>query len=149
MDSNSIAAAVRTEVETLHRFFVDWFSGQCPNDDEYFAQEFEQRFDPKFLLIPPAGTTLGLETLSQAVYTRYASNPDFQIAIRQVSVRCRSERYVLATYEEWQKNALASTPANNGRVATVVFHLDSKLTWFHVHETWLPQDVMESESYDF
>ena len=149
MDSNSIGAAVTAEVETLHCFFVDWFSGQCPGTEEYFAREFKQRFDPKFLLIPPAGTTLDLDTLSQAVYTRYASNPDFRIAIRQVRVRRESDQYVLATYEEWQRNALASTPANNGRVATVVFHLNSKLTWFHVHETWLPQDVMDSEPYDF
>ena len=149
MDSNSIEAAVTTEVETLHRFFVDWFSGRCPNTEEYFTQEFKRRFDPKFLLIPPAGTTLSLDTLSQAVYTRYASNPDFRIAIRQVSVRRKSDQYVLATYEEWQKNALASIPANNGRVATVVFHLDGNLTWFHVHETWLPQDIMDSEPYDF
>ena len=149
MDSNSIEAAVRTEVETLHQFFVEWFSGQCPNNDQYFAREFKQRFDPEFLLIPPAGTALSLETLSQAVYARYGSNPDFRIAIRQVNVRRESDHYVLATYEEWQKHALASTPANNGRVATVVFHFDRKLTWFHVHETWLPRDIMDSEPYAF
>lgn len=112
-------------------------------------QEFNQRFDPKFLLVPPSGTALNLETLSQAVYTRHGSNPDFRIAIRQVSIRHESDQYVLATYEEWQKNALASTPANNGRIATVVFKFDGKLTWLHVHETWLPQSVMGSEPYDF
>ena len=149
MDSNNIEAAVRTEIEALHLFFVDWFSGQCSNNDEYFAQEFKQRFDPRFLLIPPAGTTLDLDALSQAVYTRYASNPDFRIAIRKVRVLREWDEYVLATYQEWQKNALASTPANNGRIATVIFHLDDRLTWVHVHETWLPQDLMDTEAYDF
>ena len=149
MRSHSIGTAVRDEIEALHRFFVEWFSGRCSNSEEYFRQEFEQRFDQQFLLIPPAGTTLNLEALSQSIYSRYASNPEFRIAIRQVRVQRQVSGHVLATYEEWQRNALASTPCNNGRVASALFHLDEKLTWLHVHETWLPKNIMEAGPYDF
>ena len=149
MRSHSIETAVRDEIEALHRFFVDWFSGNCSNSDEYFRQEFEQRFDQQFLLIPPAGTTLDLKALSQNIYPRYASNPDFSIAIRQVRVQQQWGRQVLATYEEWQRNALASTPSNNGRIASVIFHLGEEITWLHVHETWLPQSIMAAGPYDF
>jgi hypothetical protein len=56
---------------------------------------------------------------------------------------------VLATYEEWQRNALASKPADNGRIATVVFKIGDPLKWVHIHETWLPEAVMAPDDYDF
>ena len=59
---------------------------------------------------------------------------------------------MLATYEEWQRNALASTPPDNGRVATVLFEDDraeDRLRWLHIHETWLPEEVMAAGPYDF
>lgn len=149
MDAENIETVVRTEVEMLHRFLTDWFSGRCASGREYFAQEFKQRFDQQFLLIPPAGSIVNLDMLCRSIYSRYASNPNFRIAIRQVRVWRVWNGHVLATYEEWQRNALASTPPNNGRIATVVLHVDDKLTWLHVHETWLPQDIMNAGPYDF
>lgn len=57
--------------------------------------------------------------------------------------------YVLATYEEWQRNAIASKPADNGRIATALFRAREQLRWIHVHETWLPRDVMAAGPFDF
>ena len=56
---------------------------------------------------------------------------------------------VLATYEEWQRNALASDPPDNGRIATVLLELGPDIVWHHVHETWLPPDRIRAGSYDF
>lgn len=142
--------AVRQEVEALHEFFVSWFSGESSLDSFDFG--FLGRFDSDFLLIPPAGTLLGREELAAGVRRGHASNPDFRVAIRNVQVRRVFDGKILATYEEWQRNALASTPPDNGRIATVLFTdvgESAPLRWLHIHETWLPDAVMAAGPYDF
>lgn len=149
MIETELQSRVREEIESLHRFFVEWFTGSIPATDENFQTGFMQRFDESFLLIPPAGTILELSTLAEGIRSNHNSNPDFRIAIRAVTI-CRSwDQYILATYEEWQRHALASTPPDNGRVATVLFRIDTDLQWLHVHETWLPDEIMQAGPYDF
>lgn len=145
----SLQAEVREEIEDLHRFFVDWFTGKTANTDAVFTQRFLNRFEEHFLLIPPAGTMLELSMLAGGIRSNHASNPDFRIAIRNVVVRRTWDDLVLATYEEWQRNALASRPADNGRLATILFKRETGLRWLHVHETWLPDAVMQAGPYDF
>lgn len=149
MNDISIHQQVRDEIAALHRFFVGWFSGALANSSEIFDTQFGRRFDEHFQLIPPAGTKLGLSTLTSDIRAAHGSNPDFRIAIRGVQVCHRCDHYVLATYEEWQRNARASSPADNGRRASVLFGAGDELRWQHVHETWLPPDVMEAGPYDF
>lgn len=147
MTDTRLQEVVRDEIEALHRFFVGWFSGSLAASE--FDAGFLQRFDPGFRLVPPAGTLLGLDDLAGSVRSAHASNPEFRIAIRNVEVRLTSSEHVIATYEEWQRNALASTPPDNGRVATVVFANARPLRWLHVHETWLPEPVATAGPYDF
>ena len=92
---------------------------------------------------------MGLRDLSELVKSGYASNPNFRIQIRNVKISHQFGEYIVATYEEWQRNALASNPPNNGRIATVLFHTGSRLSWLHINETWLPKEMMEAESYEF
>ena len=145
--SLSIHDRVRQEVEGLHEFFVGWFSGRLPERE--FESGFLSRFSDDLVFIPPAGTLLGLPELSAAVRAGHATNPEFRVQIRRVEVQREFEGFVLATYEEWQRNALASTPPDNGRVATVLFAFREPLRWLHIHETWLPRDVMAEGPYDF
>ena len=56
---------------------------------------------------------------------------------------------IVATYEEWQRNALASKPADNARIATVLFRKEESLKWLNVHETWMPETAAPAGSYDF
>ena len=137
------------EIEALHCFFVGWFSGKIANTDNEFAKGFMERFDSQFRLIPPAGINLGLSQLASSIRSGHGSNPRFRIQIRNVVVRRVFADHCLATYEEWQRNALASTPPDNARVASVIFRIDERLKWLHVHETWMPKDVMEAGPYDF
>jgi len=146
----SITDRARTEIESLHTFFCEWFAGHLPK--ESFNEKFLNRLSKDLVFIPPAGSNLGLDDLSSSIYRGYASNPDFRIQIRNVSVTREFDGYIVATYEEWQRNALASTPPDNGRIATVVFAVDGpseKLTWLHIHETWLPDEVIAAGPYDF
>lgn len=145
--TNEFEDIVRTEIEDLHNFFVGWFTGTF--DINSFESGFLSRFDPDFLLIPPAGIILALDVLSTSIKNTYNTNPDFRIAIRNVKIRRVLENEIIATYEEWQRNALASTPPNNGRVATVVFKKTEPLQWLHVHETWMPEAVQSAGPYDF
>jgi hypothetical protein len=139
--------AVRSEIGGLHEFFVGWFSGALPASA--FDVGFAARFDPGFLLVPPAGSLLGLAQLSETVRARRASNPEFRVAIRNVTVRRRLDGLLLATWEEWQRNALASRPPENSRIATVLFRDVRPLRWLHIHEPWLPDEVARAGPCDF
>jgi hypothetical protein len=139
--------SIKHEIEALHAFFVAWFTGQAA--ESQFGAEFLGRFDPDFHLIQPAGNVLKLKDIAEAIRSRYASNPDFRIAIRNVQILRILPGHVLATYEEWQRNALASTPANNARLASALFSADLPHRWVHVHETWLPEAIARAGPYDF
>ena len=143
----SIEDRVRQEVEDLHHFFYGWFRGELPG--ESFEPQCSVRFAPELVFIPPAGRLYGLEDLVSMIRDGYGTNPEFRVCIRNVAVRGRFGGYVLATYEEWQRNARASVPADNGRIATVLFAEDDTLRWRHIHETWLPDEVMAAGPYDF
>ncbi|ORU92541.1 MAG: hypothetical protein A6F71_08685 [Cycloclasticus sp. symbiont of Poecilosclerida sp. M] len=75
-------------------------------------------------------------------------NPALRLAIRNVKVQRVCNKFVLVTYEEWQRNAVASTPPNNARIATVLFEKKKdKLDWLHIHETWMPGEIAAKGSY--
>ena len=134
-------------IEGLHEFFCEWFGGRVPKS--VFESEFLPRFSTHLVFIPPAGRYLGLADLGESIRSGYGSNPEFRVQIREVKVLRQLGRHVLVTYEEWQRNALASTPPNNGRIASVLFESGTRLKWVHIHETWLPREVMERDDYDF
>ncbi len=143
----SLEERVRREVEDLHQFFYGWFRGEI--DRQSFESKFLPRFAPDLVFIPPGGRLYGLPDLSSMIRGGYGSNPEFRVCIRKVEVRRRFDGHILATYEEWQRNARASQPADNGRIATVLFTDEDPLRWLHIHETWLPEDVMATGPYDF
>ena len=143
----SLEDEVRAEIEALHAFFVGWFSGRLAQSE--FEAGFLERFDRDFLLVPPAGMLLRLDDLAGSVRSAHATNPDFRIVIRNVTVRRQLDGHVLATYEEWQRNALASTPPDNARIASVLFRDTRPLRWLHVHETWMPEAIARAGPYDF
>ncbi|MDJ0926806.1 MAG: DUF4440 domain-containing protein [Gammaproteobacteria bacterium] len=145
--NRELEQAVRNEVERLHDFFVSWFAGELPETS--LDAGFVDHLGPDFVLIPPGGIVLSRDDIAEAIRQSYASNPDFRIAIREVRIRQVLDDYLVVTYEEWQRNALQSSPADNGRLATALFRRGPSLEWLHVHETWLPEAVMTAGPYDF
>ena len=138
---------VRDEVEALHVFFTGWIHGELSIDA--FEADFVPRFDPEFLLVQPSGNLVPLDELLSAARGTHASNPEFRIAIRNVKVRRAFGNHVLATYEEWQRNAVAPKPPNNARMASIIFKQTDRLEWFHCHETWLPDAIASAGPYNF
>lgn len=138
---------VTAEVAALHEFFVDWFRGTAPVDS--FEPRFLAPLSPDFTMIPPSGQLLERPTLVAAIRDARGGNPDIRIAVRNVAVRRVLNDHVLATYEEWQRNALPPARPDNGRISTVLFRRSPRLEWLHVQETWLPEAVMAAGPYDF
>lgn len=130
------------EIESLHRFFEDWFMGRLADDDEEFSR-LEEALAPSFAMVTPDGRSLDRATLVQslrAAHGRYAageSEHPFRIWTRLSRVHAMDDRFVIAEYEEWQeKDGIAK-----GRASSVVFErrAASKWLWHHVHETWLAE----------
>ena len=145
--TEDLESNVREEVERIHRFFVDWFSGAVPESD--FETQLVSRLDPNFVIVPPDGALMEFDALVPGLRQGYGSNPDFRIAIRNLRVRHVSQDHVIATYEEWQRNARSSASPNNGRISTAIFTNTDPLIWLHIHETRLPEDVSAAGPYDF
>lgn len=153
VERSDLAVAARAEIEALHAFFVGWFRGTLSNDEDTFARGFARRFEPGFLLIPPAGTLLPLARLSRMIRAGYGTNPDFAIEIRDVTLRREIGKVAVVTYQEWQRNAKSSQPANNGRVATALLQPDrvapGGFAWLHLHECWLPRALVDADPFAF
>jgi hypothetical protein len=146
----SVAREVIAEIERMHEFFVGWFNGAHPKEDALLERELVAHIDAEFVIVQPGGVVSTLGTIAGAIGAAHGTNDAFRIQVRNVKVRWVHANVLCATYEEWQRNATASTPANNARIATVLFlRTPDGLMWLHVHETWLPPDVMAADAYDF
>jgi hypothetical protein len=153
-DQAQLLAAARAEVDDFHVFFDDWFTGACPRTEELLEARLADRLGQDFQLIYPGGGVIDRAGLIDGVRQSYGKSPGYKTQIRDVRLRpMEANGYLLVNYEEWQKNAANSTPPNNGRLSSVVFRIVShdpiKLEWLHLHETWLPADVMAADPFDF
>lgn len=149
---SELLEAARRELQEMHAFFVEWFRGECAQEDALFAQRLSSHFAPSFQIVFPGGDTLAGQALFAGMRAGYGGSPDFAIEIRAIREVAQAGDLSIFTYEEWQRNATNSAPSN-GRISTVVFRRDDAqpngLTWLHVHETWLPQAQIEAEPFDF
>lgn len=140
MPNETVADDCRAEVETLHRFFVEWFSGTLPNTDETWSR-LEDSLAPGFALVAPSGELLEQAPLLASLrrmHGHHGPETAFRIEVRDLACRHVTDDFVIATYVEWQ--TLRGKEAS--RVSTAVFQRDAAsprgLRWLHVHETWRP-----------
>lgn len=134
---SNLEAAIRAEIEDLHVFFVDWFTGTAAKDQ--LETRFGAAMDEGVVFVSPDGARLERADLMNGFAIGHGANPDFRIAIRDVKVQREIGDLVLATYTEWQRGAARSGRADNGRFTTVLMTRDAPHRWLHVHETWLPE----------
>lgn len=142
------------EIIELHELIEDWVTGRCPDTDEVWTSRLSDRFIPGFHIIMPAGALMRGDGLWGPMRAAYGRNPDFRIQIRNIDQRVELEGGASVwTYEEWQRNALNSTPKDNGRTSSAVFvacpRRDTGLQWAHIHETWLPDSTVEAHVFDW
>lgn len=141
---------IRKHVIDIHRFFSEWVSGSCPEDDATFRAGLLDRIDGDTMVIMPGGIGYPAEVFTKYMRGLHGSNPKFRIQIRNITLRHRIGDALVVTYEEWERNAKDSRPPDNGRLSTMVLRdRGDRLETLHVHETWLPAEVMAAGPYDF
>lgn len=125
-----------SEIQALHQFFQDWFTGSIAETEANFAR-VTSVLHPHFCLVAPDGQLSDRATVLRWIWKGYGTRPDFQLWAEQTVLRHRTNQLALATYEEWQQTPGSQTV----RLSSALFQrrLDAPhgVEWLHVHETWL------------
>ncbi len=131
--------ACKTEIEALHQFFQDWFSGAIAQSEANFTR-ITRALSSEFALISPDGTLADYATVIGWLRGGYGSRPHFRLWTDKIAVRHQRGDLALATYEEWQEIDGQITT----RLSTVLFGVNADapqgVAWLHVHETWIGVD---------
>ncbi len=132
----SSSRAIEREIDGLHRFFEEWFTGRLAQTWEVYAR-FADVTAPEFHLISPTAAMINRDQALTWVWNIHAERPESRIWVENVQLTAvRGELYV-ATYEEWQEGPDGRTV----RLSTALLEEDDAkrpngLRWLHVHETW-------------
>ena len=123
------------EVEELHQFFQDWFSGSLPKTDDAFAR-FADTLNASFSIVGPDGKITQHADLLKGLHAAHNAGA-FKIWIENAVARQLNADLWMVLYEEWQVRNEEQTV----RQSTVLFGRNPKtpngVEWLHVHETWL------------
>lgn len=129
-------ATCRREIESLHEFFVDWYTGRTAEETH---DRVERALGPDFEMVTPDGTRLEYADIVDEIRGSYASREPgtFDIHIRNVETRYTGDGCSLVRYEEWQETPNGTT----GRSSTVLFETSPDapggVIWRDLHETWI------------
>lgn len=131
-----MADRYRREIESLHRLFVEWYTGVLDNGS---FEQLDDAFGPSFELVSPDGTVHDRTDILGSIREAYESYApgEFDIEIRNVEVLADYDDVTLVRYEECQDTPEGVT----GRLSTAVFgpasENDDAIEWRYVQETWL------------
>ena len=134
----------RREIESLHEFFVDWYTGQTGADT---YDRVERALAADFEMVTPDGVRNKYADVVDGIRGEYASREPgtFDIEIRNVETRHTGDNHALVRYEEWQESPDGTT----GRLSTVLFEDDpdapGDVVWLDLHETWLDSPSSDEE----
>jgi hypothetical protein len=141
-------ARVEKFIVDLHKFISGWVSGQVTDESQWGV--FIKNFSPDFMVVMPAGRGFGVETFTGYMTSIHGKNPKFKIQIRNVTLRPKVNGVCVVMYEEWEKDAMDSDPANNGRQSSMVLReRGDSFEVLHLQETWLPAEKMAADPSDF
>ena len=126
----------RNEINELHQFFQDWFTGELSATDENFERVIGVLHE-NFTIISPDGSLMKRVPLLALLREGHGTRQDFRIWIEDFRLHHYDGDLGLATYQEWQKSPEGTTV----RLSTALFLENegspNRLAWLHVHETWL------------
>ncbi|MFC7073630.1 DUF4440 domain-containing protein [Halovenus rubra] len=134
------AVDYRTEIESLHTFFVDWFTGVA-NSTAF--DQVERALAPDYEMVTPSGAVHDRDaTLSSIRDSHAVYEPgSFDIDIRNVEIISQRSEVSIVRYEEWQQYEEVT-----GRLSTAVFAPvqtgaadQQALEWRYLQETWLDE----------
>jgi hypothetical protein len=127
----------RSEIESLHAFFVDWYTGVADSDA---FDHLETVLGPDFEMVTPDGEVHDRDTILAGIRESHGSYDlgRFDIDIRNVEVIEQYGEVTLVRYEEWQ-----DYEETTGRLSTAVFGPprasagERTVEWRYLQETWL------------
>jgi len=126
----------RREIEELHRFFEEWFTGGVDPADAAWHR-VEGVLGAEFEMICPRGNRTGREALLKSLRAAHGTRASgtFRIQVKGCRGRSPGPGLWLATYEEWQ----VVEGGTNGRLSTALFGEragpPNGVEWLHLHET--------------
>ena len=124
------------EIQRLHDFFQDWFTGAVAESDAQF-QRFAAVMDPAFVIIGPNGVLTALPALTKGLRGAHGKQPAIRIWTKHHQLRQQVGDVVLCTYEEWQETADGTTARLSSALFRTVHAAPHGVVWLHVHETWI------------
>lgn len=133
-------AACQKEVERLHKFFADWFTGVAKKDPEVLERECTGRFSDDFAMVNPLGTLLSKAQLVTGLNQAHKSHPDadFEIHIHNCQIlQNLSKELKLVSYEEWQRTGERTTARRSTALLKLPTEEGEDIQWKYVHESWL------------
>ncbi|MFQ3293689.1 MAG: hypothetical protein ACI9PP_000306 [Halobacteriales archaeon] len=124
----------RREIQTLHEFFVQWYTGSIDRD---VFDRLEYTLAPEFEMISPTGDRNDRTTVLATIRDSYGEKASgtFDIEIRNVEIIRQFDECSLVRYEEWQYE----DGDENARISTVLLRADdeapSGVVWLDLQET--------------
>lgn len=129
MDFNQL---ISNEIEGLHNFFQQFFTGEIQQDT---ISRFSLVLEDNFSLITPGGQLITRENILAMVKQSYDSRKNMRIWTNDIVTRSLSNNLYVTTYQELQE---IENGTKTVRLSTAIFRIDeAKVTWIHVHETWV------------
>ncbi|MFJ2982898.1 MULTISPECIES: DUF4440 domain-containing protein [unclassified Pseudomonas] len=93
-----------------------------------------ERFHPDFSMVTPTGIQVGLTEVGTLFTQRSGAQPGLKIELAELETLAQWPEGALVRYHEIHR-----TPgqAAKTRISTALFsHLDDRVVWRHLHETW-------------
>lgn len=135
--------AIEREVQGLHKFFEDWFTGRAAKTDEAYSR-FRAVLAPDFFIIFPDGRMLERDEVLASVWDQHgrsSENPRyFRIWVDEVRVRRAEPGAILVSYREWHEDQGTISARRSTAMLRSRSGGPNGLEWLHTHETWLPGD---------
>lgn len=131
------------EIVELHDLFTGWLDGTIPaSERDAVIARTRATQEPEFVFLTPGGAVVPGEQLIAELGTAHGSRPGWRMWVEKAELRFAQGGLTVVTYEEWHRLADGTL---TGRVCTAVLRdkpgTPNGLTWLHVHETWLPEEV--------
>lgn len=130
----------RNEVEQLHMFFQDWFTGAVEDTDDNFARVAGVLADD-FFLMSPRGERFDRAGILALVREHHARRrPDaFRLWVDDVAVRLVEGPLCLATYREHQDIEGETTCRFSSALFRACPDAPNRVEWVHLQETWVTE----------
>ena len=134
-----IEPLARREIEELHKFFVDWFTGKSVQHMEFAT--CERAFAPDFAMITPSGDRHDRKTIVDRLrQARGSARGAFAIAIREPRTVWLRDDAILVEYIEQQSRDGRTTRRRSTALLTPDQTAPRQMLWRFLQETWMNPD---------